>query len=284
MTMKKIRTRAKAIGRWIAVLLLFVLMSCATVQFRQPMVIEAFEIVSVERFDHPVSKALFDTRTQTTYVMHRDWHEIHLYRDGKRINRIGGLGVVRGNFQKLSDIALDNDGGLLALDSAARQIRKFNSDGMFITQIDLAGMMQPKLMAVGSDQSIYIYDGLNAEIIVLSLLDGKEQYRFGKFELERISQLSCSRDYVLAYSATLDKTLIFTILGQNIRVIDALCIYDSFNNLIEYRNGVLTGSSGAIPIAVPAGVESSLSITDDTLVYSADHEVRRILISYRSGL
>jgi len=274
----------KLMGRSTTLVLLLLLMSCVSVQFRPLMLIDSFEIVSVEQYEQPVSKALFDTRTQTTYVMHRDWHEIQLYRDGKRINRIGGLGTDPSNFQKLNDIALDNDGNLLALDGAARQIRKFNKDGKFITQIDVSGVMQPELMAVGFDQTIYVYDGLNGEIIVISMLDGKEQFRFGKFELERISHLSCNRDYVLAYSATQNKTIIYTAWGQNVRSIDTMCIYDTFNNLIEYRNGILTGSSGALPLALPGGGRGNLSISGNTLVYSFGNEVRRILINYRSDL
>ncbi len=265
-------------------LICLILGACSTVQFRPPMVIDSFAAAGVETFEHPVSKALFDVRSQTLYVMLRDWHEIRLYRDGRMINRIGGLGLERINFRKLGDIALDNDGGLLALDTVARQIRKFSNEGMYVTQIDIAGTVQPELMAVGTDQNIYIYDGLGEQIFVYSLLDGGEQFRFGKFELDRISQLTCNRDYVLAYSMAHDKTTVFTVLGQTLRTIDALCLYDNFNNLVEYRNGILTGSSSAVPIAVGSGTIRNLNRSANVLLMAIDNEIRRFNINYRSPM
>lgn len=268
----------------LSVLLLLLLVSCATVQFRPPMEIDSFEVVGMERYDQPVSKALYDVRSQTLYVMHRDWHEIRFYRDGRMINRIGGLGLERSNFQKLGDMALDGDGALLVLDTGARQVRKFNSDGMYISQIDMRGTIQPELLALGADQTIYIYDGLGSQIVAFSVLDGREQFRFGKFELNRISQLTCSRDYVLAYSAADHKTTVFTVLGQSVRTMDWLGVYDGFNNLIEYHNGILTGSSSAAPVALPTGNARNLNCVGNVILFTVDHEVRRILINYRSPM
>ncbi|MDZ4181852.1 MAG: hypothetical protein U1B83_03160, partial [Candidatus Cloacimonadaceae bacterium] len=103
------------------------------------------------------AKALYEPRTGTLFVLQRETHEIHIYRENMRINSIGGLGFERINFQRLSDMALDNEGSLLVLDSLHRRIKKFSVDGKYISEIALSDTQQPEYFCPGTEQNIFVY-------------------------------------------------------------------------------------------------------------------------------
>ncbi len=192
----------------------------------------------------PIVKAMYSGRSNTVYAMAKDWQQIHFFRALKRINSIGGMGLDRTSFQKLSDISVDSDGSLLALDTIARKIRKFSPDGMWAGDMDIKASAQPELFARAGDQTLFVYDSLSGEVICFSPLDNAEQYRFGKFQLYRISNLSLSRNYVVAYSASDNSSHIYSRLGQYIGSEPGQIVYDDFDNsFILERQTLRSGNS-----------------------------------------
>lgn len=216
-----------------------VLASCVSISARRGLLIDKLSPIQSFRTSEPMDKLVFDEISGSCYTMHTDWQELIFFREGNLINKTGGLGYDKTNFQRLMDIALDTDGSLLALDSATRTVKKFTSDGKFSGEFELPGLRQPELFAVAGDQTLFIYDAIASEIVCFSALDIKEQYRFGRFELKNISSLSCNRNYVLAYSKDLNKTSVFSILGQHIITFPNLAMLDEQGNLLLLENGIL---------------------------------------------
>lgn len=213
-------------------LLCLALSACAGLQSGGRRPLESINLREVYRAEFPVEKALFDPAAASIYILNSQSRQVNIIQDSRLINTIGGLGFERGNILRLADIASGEDGTLLVLDSADRSVKRFSNDGAYISEIALDWIAQPELLCQSPDQTLYVYDSSGGEIICLSALDNEEQFRFGKFQLQLITSLSCSRDYVCAYSAVSGKTLIFSSLGQLIREAEGFWICDNFRNAV----------------------------------------------------
>lgn len=183
------------------------------------------------------AKAVSDRRGQTIYAFSRDSQEIDIWVDGLRLNSLGGLGFERSNFQRLSDIGVDTDGGLLALDTAQKLLRKFTPEGMFVSEISFAGLLQPELFCVAPDGTLFVYDAVPSEIVCFSPLDGREFNRFGRFELDRPTNLDCNKDYLWAQNRGQESTQVFSLLGQHLYSPNLFLALDRVGNLIGFSRG-----------------------------------------------
>ncbi len=251
-------------------MILFLMVGCSTnVRISRPL--ESFTLVGQIDTANPVNKAIFSVRSNTVFALSKDWQQIHFFRDFKRVNSIGGMGLERSNFQRLSDIAVDSEGSLWALDTIPRKIRRFSSDGMWAGEIEIKGSAQPELLAVAADQTLFVYDALQGELICYSPLDGAELYRFGKFQLYRISNISVSRNYVVAYSAADRTSHIYSILGQYLGSQPAQVAFDEFDNKIVLDRGVL--SSGESLHHLGNLVNPVLSISTNALCIASGNRI-----------
>lgn len=232
-----------AVAIFLALILLAVFTSCATANFSRA--VESISLGTQLNTEETLNKAIPGSKYQqnnTIYGMSKDWQMIHFYRDQRRVNSIGGLGTQNTNFQRLSDIAVAPDGNLLALDSVARKIRKYSSEGMYLGEIELRDTQQPELLAQSADQTLYVYDALSGELICYSPLDNSEHFRFGKFQLYRISNLSVGRSFVVAYSAADNNSYIYSALGQFIKTEKGQWLYDEYDNPWALDMGILRQS------------------------------------------
>ena len=134
------------------------------------------------------------------------------------------------NFQRLTDIALDNDGSLLA-STWRPEAARFSPDGN-CWQVDLSSLSQPELLVMSPDRDLFIYDAAPQELICISMLDGSELYRFGKFQLKSPSTLSCNRDLLSVYSQSADETQFYYILGQVKESRQGQWLQDAFGNWV----------------------------------------------------
>lgn len=214
------------------VLLVILLTGCSGVKFSAYRSISSIEQVHLMQTDKTFSKALFDPRGRIIYAMDAKSAMVYVYRDDKLVNRIGGIGFDSSNFQRLSDIALDADGGLIVLDSMAKTLRKFTPEGKLISQMDLAKLVQPELVAISPEQDFFIYDVAPQEIVCISAMDGSELYRFGKFQSIIPTNLYCTRDYVVAYDMVKDLSYVYFLLGQHKENMPRQIVYDAFGNII----------------------------------------------------
>lgn len=264
----------------VRLLLLGLLVSCASVPQSSPKDIESIMLSDVIPLGFEADKALLHSNSGVLYAISIKNQEISIFRNGKRQNLLGGLGSGSANFQYLSDIAIDRDGSLLALDSSARLIRKFTNDGIPAGTLELKGSQQPSLLALTAEQTLFVYDAAPAELIAYSTLDGKEQFRFGRFQLKQLSSLSCNRDYLVAYSAADGISRIFSTLGQMDKSKAGISLFDDYNNELSYAGGALKSVSSAA--FIPLSFEPrSLSISGDTLLLMAGSELRLFKLNYR---
>lgn len=236
--------------------LLLVLAGCSDMKFSARRQIASVEQVFFMPADIAFSKALFDPRVGIVYALEKQTATVHVFREGKLVNRIGGIGFDAYNFERLSDIALDTDGGLMALDPLAKTLRKFTPEGQLISRMDLAKLVQPELIAISADQDIFVYDAAPQEIVCISALDGSELYRFGKFHFMAPDNLYCTRDFVVAYDSLDDLSHIFHVLGQHKENMPRQIIYDAFANIIVAEAVTLPEGFQAfvLPVAQKPGI------------------------------
>jgi hypothetical protein len=279
-TFATLYSKYRVLSAGLALLLLLALFACGGNQRPAPMDIDSFSLVSSISAGMPVHKAVYHPQNQTVYAMSSGTQEVSIFRKTQRLNVIGGLGTGSGNFQGLSDIAVNPDGNLLALDTAARSIKMFNDNGKSIGTLELKGSVQPTLVALNSNQSFFIYDSASAEIILYSALDGSEQFRFGKFELGQVKQLSCNRDFVVAYDEVEQVSHVFSTLGQFIKSEAGQSLYDDYNNGINLSDGVLISQMSPASLAIGKG-SGLMNISRDTLVLVFDAEIRLLKIGYQ---
>ncbi|MDD2227905.1 MAG: hypothetical protein PHY48_00660 [Candidatus Cloacimonetes bacterium] len=261
-------------------LLLISMFACGGNHRPAPMDIDSFNLVSSISAGMPLQKAVYYPANQNLYAMSRRTQEISIFEGTVRKNVVGGLGTGTSNFQALSDIAVGFDGSLLALDSVSKSIKMFNTSGKAKGTLELKGSIQPTLIAVNSNQSFYIYDAASAEIILYSALDGTEQFRFGKFELNQVTQLSCNRDYVVAYDDTEDESHIFSSLGQFIKSETGQTLFDDYNNGLNLAAGMLISQMSHASLSIGEG-SGLMNINRDIVVLVFEEEIRVLKIGYK---
>ena len=194
---------------------LLFLISCTTLnEVNSNLIPEKLTLIFQISLQITPQKCCFSTKDQTVFVWEKNSARIHIYRQEKQINTIGGMGFDKSNFSRLVDIAVSPDGNLLALDGFQEKIKKFDTDGKWLADFRLTKLSQPILFDISGDDTIYIYDDNRKEIVVHNSLTGEETFSFGKFMFEHPTQLSVSRNNVLVYEKESDVTHVFDILGQ----------------------------------------------------------------------
>lgn len=156
--------------------------------------------------------------------MDADTNSLMSWRNGN-FTLFGGMGFDATSFTRLSDIALAPDGSLLALDSFARHIKKFNADGRLLATIDLPQSVEPVLFAISSDETIYYYDAGRTELVVYRSVTGEEAYRFGKFDIDDPTQILLERNTLFIHQSD-ETTLLYDVFGQFLGQQESIIIRD----------------------------------------------------------
>ncbi len=260
----------------LAFAIILMLQACASAPRQAPMDINSFVLQAEIPLRFAADKVLYNAQSQITLAFSSKNQEVHLFKGSEKLNVIGGLGA---NFTYLSDIALGQDGSLFVLDSATRSVRKFSLDGKVMGNLELKGSIQPTLITVQSDQNLFVYDAGPGEIVCYSILDGTEQYRFGRFQLAQISSLACNRDYLLAYRKDENSSSVFSILGQLVKSEEGQVVYDEYNNGISYQKGGIISLSSAAFLPLRSDPKL-LGIDRDILVLGFEETVRLFKINY----
>jgi WD40 repeat protein len=226
--------------------------------------LEGVELMESIAGDKAYTKAVSDPRGMIVFAMSKDTQEIDIFKDGLKVNSIGGLGFERTNFQRLSDIGVDTDGGLLALDSARKLLRKFTPDGMYVSEISFSSLNQPELFCVASDGNLFLYDAAPAEVICFSALDNTEMYRFGRFELQTPVSIACNNDILYAYNPAQNLTYAFYLLGQYRETLDGQAVFDMFNNPLTEAG--IANATGSMRPGLMSVNSSTLTVLNNNLI------------------
>jgi len=188
------------------------------------------------RVDFNFDKACYSHTDRIFYLLNTNSNEIYIYNKSGLINTIGKPGFEKENFRKLSDITIGIDGHLYALDSFEKSIKKFNKDGVFLTQINLDNVISPEKFAFTNYGSLLIFDAHRKEILYLDAFDFKTKFTFGKFQIEKAEFIVINGSYLSVYDLTNHETLIFSINGQFENSMPFKGINDSYNNLIALKD------------------------------------------------
>ena len=195
-------------------LLILFLVACSTIEMQSYRTAENIIIIQKIQTDFIPKKCLYSSINKTAFVLEDESNKIHIYKNGKEINTIGGLGFTSSSFNKLADITLSPDGNLLALDSFQKKIKKFDIDGKLITEFNLTGFIEPTLFVVSIDETYYIFDNASKEIIITRTFDESDWYTFGKFQLNDPSKINLGKNEITVYDEQKNTTMIFGILGR----------------------------------------------------------------------
>jgi len=195
-------------------LLILFLVACSTIEMQSYRTAENIIIIQKIQTDFIPKKCLYSSINKTAFVLEDESNKIHIYKNGKEINTIGGLGFTSSSFNKLADITLSPDGNLLALDSFQKKIKKFDIEGKLITEFNLDGFIEPTLFVVSIDETYYIFDNASKEIIITRTFDESDWYTFGKFQLNDPSKINLGKNEITVYDEKKKTTMIFGILGR----------------------------------------------------------------------
>lgn len=195
-------------------LLILFLASCSSIKIQPYRIPEEINIIQKIQTDFVPKKCLYSSINKTIFILEKEADIIHIYKNGKEINIIGGLGFTASSFNKLADITLSVDGNLLALDSFQKKIKKFDIEGKLIAEINLNDFIEPTLFAVAIDETYYIYDNASKEIVISRTLNHSDWYTFGKFQLSDPSKIILGKNEITIYDEQKNSTMIFGILGR----------------------------------------------------------------------
>ena len=185
-------------------------------------------------------KICHDKIYKTSYILNRNKNEIHIYSAGKYSNIIGGIGTGKNNFQRLSDITLATDGGIYALDSANRKIRKYDRHGRWITDWGLDSFKRPDKFTADNENNFYIFDFFGRTISFYNLLTEKVEFDFGRFTLSNVSSISINGDNLVVRDKQSNQTMLYSSIGKEIASLEGRYLSDRYGNLIEMEDNYLS--------------------------------------------
>lgn len=232
---------------------------------------EKINIIQKIKTDFVPKKCLYSSINKTAFVLEKEANIIHIYKNGKKINTIGGLGFTSTSFNKLADITLSPDGNLLALDSFQKKIKKFDIDGKLIAELNLNDFIEPALLAVAIDETYYIYDNAFKEIIITRTFGQSDWYTFGKFQLNNPSKINLGKNEIMIYDKLKNSTLIFGILGRFQNEIDGNIQIEKQQQYI-LKNYFIYHPKSDSKFAISTNKWNDFSIEDNVILLS-DNEI-----------
>jgi len=253
------------------ILLILFLSGCSTIEmqtYRTPENITIFQKIQTNFIP---KKCLYSSINKTVFVLEKEADIIHIYKNGKEINSIGGLGFTSSSFNKLSDITLSPDGNLLVLDSFQKKIKKFDIDGKLIAELNLSNFIEPALFAVAVEETYYIYDNATKEIVITRTFDEADWYTFGKFQLSDPSKMNLEKNEITVYDKQKDSTIIFGILGQFQNEIDGNIQIEKQQQYV-LKDYFIYHSKSENKFAISTNKWNDFSIKDNVILLS-DNEI-----------
>lgn len=209
--------------------------------------------------------------------MEKKTNKIHIFKDGKQINIIGGLGFEKNNFSKLADITLSPDGNLLALDSFQKTIKKFDSTGKWIAELSLENISEPTLFDISIDETLYVFDNNSDEIYIASSFDESSLYSFGKFYLTNPTKLILDKNNLIVSDG--NKTLIFDTFGQFVDELNGNFQFDRFQ-MYELKENFIEHKKSGKKFAISPNLWKDFMVQDNYCFLISDNEVWIFSIIY----
>jgi len=192
-------------------------------------------------------KLCYSAPERTFYCLNTQENTVNIYKNGQLFNVIGGSGFSEGSFLNLSDICLGIDNMLYTLDSFSKVIKRFDSTGRLLSQVNLDFLNNPSRFITSSFGEFFVYDSHEKTIIVIDNFTFNEKFSFGKFQINNLSAMFIFGDYLHVYDEKENKTSVFMTNGLYVDEYDGLVLYsrlmgeDAFattNRLIIHPNTI----------------------------------------------
>jgi hypothetical protein len=238
----------------------------------------------VEIVDTPfeIAKVQYYPPRETYYVWEKNSSNIHIYRKGKEINTVGGLGFARENFQRLSDICVGVDGGLYGLDQLPRKLKKFDLDGKWLLDYDVSWSQEPTKFTLNQANEIILFDDIQREFIFSSDLRPEEIFKFGKFQVTNVKQVTIEYNQLVVFEPEPAQTSFFTLLGEFKETRQGQIICDNKGNLYRLDANYVTLIPSNQTAASSVNPYVSIYIADPYLLTTTDNQIQRWFINYVS--
>jgi WD40 repeat protein len=251
-------------------LIILFAVSCAELNIIKNYTPLEFQLIQEIELEFTPEKCIYSNVDKTIFIWQKDTNLIHIFKNGMRINTVGGAGSERSNLSQLSDIALSPDGNLFALDSFQKKIKKYDRDGMYITSFDLQEFKEPVLLAVAVDETFYIYDDFLNEIIATRDFIENNWFNFGSQVIENPLGLSVTLDQIIIYEV--DSTIIFNTLGQLENHYNESYLVDK-NQLYSFKGNSIQHESSEKKFTFSTKLWQSFSINNSIIILTAENHI-----------
>jgi hypothetical protein len=228
-----------------------------------------------------IAKAQYYAPKDTYYIWEKDSPNIHIFRGKQELNIVGGLGFQRDNFQKLSDIGMGVDGSLFGLDELARSLKRFDTNGMWLLNYDVSTWAQePTKFAIDKTNQIYLYDDIQREFTFSSALRPEEMFKFGKFQVTDVQQISINYNQIIVYEPGSNQTSFFTLLGEYVESRQGQIVKDDQGNMYRLDSNYVTFIPSDQTAASSLDPYVTILTADSYLLTTTAHQVQLWQIFY----
>ncbi len=219
--------------RKLLILFVVIVSACSTNKMQNRKSISTMCIKRVVSLGFTPDRVCIDDIYKTDYILERNQNRIHIYRDGIFVNFIGGIGSSKTRFQRLSDITLATDGGVFALDSATKLVKKYDRDGRFVSEWKLESFKRPERFVADNENNFYIFDFFGSTISLYNALSNTVDFDFGRFTFSNISSLDLVDSQLLIRDKQTEKTYVYNTIGKRIGSLTGEFTFDKYGNHIK---------------------------------------------------
>lgn len=229
---------------------------------------------------YAIEKVQYSSIKDTYYVWEKNTYNIHLYRSGKEINLIGGLGYAKENFQKLTDIGVGADGSLYCLDQMPKKLKKFDADGRWLLDYDVAWSQEPVKFALDQSNQIIFFDDIQREFTFSSDLRPEEVFQFGKFQVISVDQITINNNLLIVNEPEPKQTSFFSLLGEYMVTRQGRIVADRFGNLFRMDANNITMIPSNETAASSIVPYTGIVVFDPFLLTTTEHQIQKWQIDY----
>lgn len=165
--------------------------------------------------------------------------KIHIIRNSKEVNIIGGTGFGSNQFRELTDFCIDKNGHLLTLDRMRKMLIVFDSLGNKLSQIDISFINSPLLIAQLDSGYYACFDNTTKEAVIFPEWKTKDLLKFGQFEINSPKYLKTNLTNIIFYDSQSDKTLIYDDFGNLLDEKKGKFLADKFNNYFKFTEHLI---------------------------------------------
>ena len=263
------------------ILLYYFLISCSVLRLSEHRPIQGLVLQDSLSISYPADKVSYSVLDRTFFILNTTENTVRIYKNGSFFNIIGGSGFGNENFRRLADIFVGIDGSLYALDSFDRVIKRFDKDGIYVSQFQLHNVSSPERFAMTSFGAIFVYDAHNKEIYSLDPFDMSVNLSFGKFQIDKANAFFNAGDFINIYDNEQGETAVFLINGLFEDSYRSFTFFDAFQNILSFSGNRLVVNRDDRVLFSSNGNIDYFAIERDFFIFLIDNLLNKEIRVYR---